>query len=181
MDQKKIWEPIEVLTINNRLLFIELENNYQNITIDYNWDKILGDSNIIFEFNPGESKEYKLIGTVNQCQETPELLNGVIEVLPKYEEVWVIPEKDNQGWVEFEFIDDTGRKFKQMGRDKKYRRIIGEYYINYNIPYDVIEYFPLNSATDSLITLMRKNGIHQYPVKDYLIIKEINFKPEIIE
>jgi hypothetical protein len=42
--------------------------------------------------------DYKLIGTVKQCMETPEMLDGVIERLPKYEEVWDKPKKDPDGW-----------------------------------------------------------------------------------
>jgi hypothetical protein len=179
-DLKKIWEPIEVLTIKNRLLIVEMGTLMVDIKIDYAWDKVIGDGNIIFEFNKNESKDYKLIGTLRQCMNNPELLDSVVEKLPKYEEVWDIPKKDPDGWEEFLFIDDIGRPYRQMGREKKYRRLVGFNYINYGIPSDVIEYFPLSSAIDSFITLLRKNGIYQQ-ANDFLILKQLNYEPILEE
>ena len=77
-DLKAIWNPIEVYTIKNKLLLIEIDSPRENITMDHAWGKITSDGNILFEFNPGESKNYKLMGTVTQCGENPELLNEVI-------------------------------------------------------------------------------------------------------
>jgi hypothetical protein len=175
-DLKKIWNPIEVYTIKNRLLLIELDTPRVDVRLDYSWDKIISDGNIVFEFNPGESKNYKLIGTVRGCTENPELLDDVIEKLPKYEEVWDIPKRDPEGWEEFVFVDEvSGRAYKQMGREKKYRRLAGFNYINYGIPADVIEYFPLTSVVDSFITLIRKNGIY-LQTNDFIILKQINYE-----
>jgi hypothetical protein len=175
-DLKKIWEPIEILTIKNRLMVVEMDTPRVDIKIDYAWDKVIGDGNIIFEFNKKEADNYKLIGTVKQCMENPELLDSVIERLPKYEEVWDIPKKDPNGWEEFIFIDDSGRSYKQMGREKKYRRLAGFNYINYGIPADVIEYFPLTNPIDSFITLLRKNGIYMQ-LNDFIILKQLNYEP----
>lgn len=175
-DLKAIWNPIEVYTIKNKLLLIEIDSPRENITMDHAWGKITSDGNILFEFNPGESKNYKLMGTATQCGENPELLNEVIEKLPKYEETWDIPKRDPDGWEEFNFIDDSGRPYKQMGREKKYRRLSGFNYINYGIPPDVIEYFPLTSPLDSFITLMRKNNLY-IQTNDYIILKQLNYEP----
>ena len=175
-DLKKIWNPIEVYTIKNKLLLVEMEIPRAEIKLDYSWDKVIGDGNIVFEFNQDESKNYKLIGTVRQCSETPELLNEVIERLPKYEEAWDIPKRDPEGWEEFLFVDDSGRSYRQMGREKKYRRLAGFNYINYGIPSDVIEYFPLTSPVDSFITLLRKNGIYMQ-TNDFIILKQMNYEP----
>jgi hypothetical protein len=175
-DIKKIWEPIEILTIKNRFLLVEMDLPRNDIKIDYSWDKVIGDGNIIFEFNIAEAKNYKLIGTLKQCMENPDLLNDIIEKLPKYEEAWDIPKNDPKGWEEFLFVDDVGRSYKQMGREKKYRRLSGFNYINYGIPSDVIEYFPLTSSIDSFITLLRKNGIYMSS-NDYLILKQLNYEP----
>jgi hypothetical protein len=180
-DLKKIWNPIEIYTIKNKLVLIELDTPKSNVKIDYGWDKIIGDGEIVFEFNPGESKNYKLIGTVKDCADDQTLLDGVIERLPKYEEVWDIPKKDPDGWEEFAFVDDTtGRSYKQMGREKKYRRLSGFNYINYGIPSDVIEYFPLTNPLDSFITLLRKNGLYMQ-TNDFIILKELNYEPVIEE
>ncbi len=175
-DLKKIWEPIEVLTIKNRLLVVEMDLPRVDIKIDYAWDKVIGDGNILFEFNKNEANNYRLIGTVKQCMDNPELLDSVIERLPKYEEVWDIPKKDPDGWEEFLFVDDSGRSYRQMGREKKYRRLAGFNYINYGIPADVIEYFPLNSPVDSFITLLRRNGVYLQS-NDFLILKQLNYEP----
>lgn len=169
---KDIWKPIEIYTLERRILLIELQKTYNNIIIDHTWDKILGDGDILFEFNPGESKEYSLIGTYKQCYEDPTLLNNVLDILPKYDEVWDIPSNDPDGWEKIEFIDDNGRQYKQRGRELKYRRRSGEQYINYGIPLDVMEYFPLNSAQDSFVTLLRKYGIFMSN-NDYIILKDL--------
>lgn len=179
-DLKKIWEPIEILTNKNKFLVIELAGDESEIHIDYAWDKIIADDNIIFEFNKGESKNYKLIGTIKECLENPEILVDVVDGLPKYEEVWDLPKDDLADWEEVNFIDDFGRPYIVMGREKKYRRVIGFNFINYGIPSDVIEYFPLSSPLDSFITLLRKNGLH-IQSNDFLILKELNYAPKIEE
>jgi hypothetical protein len=174
-DLTKIWNPIEVYTLTNRLLLIELEKPVANLKIDTVWGKVLGDERILFEFNQGDAVNYKLIGTINECRENGELLHEVIEVFPKYEEIWDIPKNDQEGWEKFPFVDESGRAYKQMGREFKYRRVSGSHYINYGIPPDVMEYFPLTSAVDSFITVLRKNGIY-LQTNDYIILKQLNYE-----
>jgi len=179
-DLKKIWEPIEAFTLSNRILMVELENPVNEIKIDSAWDKVLADGRIVFEFNKNESKGYKLIGTVKQCMETPELLHDILETIPKYQETYDIPKNDPDGWEKIPFVDPSGRSYKQMGRDFMYRKKIGEHYINYGIPHDVMEYFPLNSAVDSFVTVTRRAGLF-IQGKDYLIVKDLNYIPPVEE
>ena len=159
---------------------VELENPVNEIKIDSAWDKVLADGRIVFEFNKNESKGYKLIGTVKQCMETPELLHDILETIPKYQETYDIPKNDPEGWEKIPFVDPSGRSYKQMGRDFMYRKKIGEHYINYGIPHDVMEYFPLNSAVDSFVTVTRRAGLF-IQGKDYLILKDLNYIPPVEE
>ena len=177
-DLKKIWNPIEVFTLRNKLIFIKLENNINNFVIDTVWDKILGDGNIIFEFNPGEAKEYTLIGTTKECVENSDLLDSIIESTPKYEEVWDIPNNDKDGWEKVFFIDNAGKPYKLMNREFKYRKLSGKNYIHYGMPIDVRGDIPLNSAMDSFTTLLRSVGLYQY-TDNYIILKHINYVTEI--
>lgn len=179
-DLKQIWKPIEVLTLKNRLFLIELEQPAAEIKMDISWDKVLADNRIVFEFNKGEAKNFKLIGSVKQCMENPELLSDALDTIPKYFETFDIPKNDPEGWEKISFVDPTGRAYKQMGRDFKYRKKIGEQYINYGIPTDVMEYFPLNSAVDSLITLTRKVGLF-IQTNDYIIIKDLKYVAPVEE
>jgi hypothetical protein len=160
------WNAVEVLTLKNRLILIEL-NQSVNINDVENLKEII-------------NGEYKLIGTCRECMEKNELLNEILEFFPKYDEVFDIPKNDSDGWEEYKFIDDSGRSYMQMGRDRKYRRVSGSLYINYGIPSDVMEYFPLTSVIDSFITLLRKNGIYT-TLNDYLILKQLNYEPIIEE
>jgi len=169
---KDIWKPIEVYTLEKRLLLIELNSNYKSITIDHSWGKVIGDGEILFEFNPGESKEYSLIGTYKDFYENPELLDDILETLPKYEETFILPENDLDGWEKIEFVQENGREYKIMGKSFKYRRKIGNLYINYGIPLDVMEYFPLTSPQDSFVTLLRKYGIYMSN-NNYIILKDL--------
>jgi tetrahydromethanopterin S-methyltransferase subunit H len=162
---EKKWNPVEILTLKNRLIVIEIN---QNVNVDE--IKKMGETDL----------EYKVIGTCKECMENTDLLNEVLEFFPKYEEVFDIPKNDPDGWEPFKFIDESGRNYTQMGRDKKYRRVCGSNYINYGIPSDVMEYFPLTSVIDSFITLLRKNGIYT-TLNDYLILKQLNYEPIIEE
>lgn len=175
-DLKKIWQPIEAFTLTNRLLLVELDNLVNDLKIDTAWDKVLGDGRIVFEFNKGEAKNFKLIGSVKQCMETPELLNDILETIPKYQETYDIPRNDPEGWEKIPFVDPSGRSYKQMGRDFMYRKKIGEQYINYGIPADVMDYFPLNSAVDSFVTVTRKSGLF-IQGNDYIILKDLTYTP----
>jgi hypothetical protein len=67
-----------------------------------------------------------------------------------------------------------------MGRDFMYRKKIGELYINYGIPNDVMEYFPLNSPVDSFITVTRRAGLFVQG-KDYLILKDLKYVAPVEE
>jgi hypothetical protein len=168
MEEAKNWNAIEVLTLKNRLFLIEI-NGMVNLG---EIKKSLNDN--------VKSDTYKMIGTCKECMENTKLLEEILEFFPKYEEVWDIPKNDADGWEEYKFVDDAGRSYMQMGRDKKYRRVSGANYINYGIPVDVMEYFPLTSAVDSLITLLRKNNIYTH-MSDYLILKQLNYEPIIEE
>lgn len=179
-DLKKIWEPVEAYTLKNRLILVELEHPVNDIKIDFAWDKVLGDGRIVFEFNKGESKNYQLIGSVKQCMENTELLDTVLETIPKYQETYDIPKNDPEGWEKIPFVDPSGRPYKQMGRDFMYRKKIGELYINYGIPTDVMEYFPLSSIIDSFITITRRAGLF-IQNKDYIILKDLKYTPPVEE
>ena len=61
-----------------------------------------------------------------------------------------------------------------------YRKKIGEQYINYGIPNDVMDYFPLNSAVDSFVTVTRRAGLF-IQGKDYLILKDMSYTPPVDE
>ena len=58
---------------------------------------------------------------------------------------------------------------------KKVGKSFRSHYINYGIPPDVMEYFPLTSAVDSFITVLRKNGIY-LQTNDYIILKQLNYE-----
>lgn len=162
-------------TLNSRVLLVELLNNFNKIHIDYSWDKIIGDDNIIFEFDKGMSVDYELVGTYKECLDNPDLLSKVIDKLPNYIEVMDIPNNDPYNWEVVDFLDDFGKPFKYMGRNKKYRKIFGYNYPNYNIPQDVMDNFPLSNQFDSFMTLLRKNNIYTVN-KDYLILKQLNYE-----
>ena len=179
-DLKHIWQPIEAFTLTNRLFLVELEQPVNELKLDTAWDKVLGDGRIVFEFNKGEAKNFKVIGSVKQCMENPELLNDVLETIPKYQEIYEIPKNDPEGWEKVPFIDTSGRGYKQMGRDFMYRKKIGELYINYGIPNDVMEYFPLNSPVDSFITVTRRAGLFVQG-KDFLILKDLKYVAPVEE
>ncbi len=171
-DINKTWSPIEVLTLKGKLIFIEIPRDFLDIRIDHTWGKIIGDGNTLFEFNQSESKNYQLIGTIKQCQENPAMLNGVLDTIPLYEESFNIPIDNTEGWVEFKFIDESGRPYKERGRDFKYRKIIGEQYINYGLPLDVMEMFPLNSILDSFKTLLVRNKLF-LSKNDFIILNTL--------
>lgn len=174
-DLKKIWNPIEIFTNSSKLLLVEMQSKKSDIKIDYAWGKVIGDGEILFEFNLNEATNYSLLGTIKGCIENPEILESFLDKLPKYEECWDIPNGDKDGWEAFAFVDEMGKGYKQMGRDMKYRRIIGYQYINYGIPKDVMEYFPLQNPVDSFITLLRGVGI--YPQNnDFFILKDLKYE-----
>ena len=96
-DLKQIWQPIELLTVKNRLLLIRLENKVNSLHLDPQWEKVMGDGQILFEFNPGEAKEFELIGTVKEwSDDVKDSLKGTWKSLttssppqaPSHEEGW---------------------------------------------------------------------------------------------
>lgn len=174
-DLKQIWQPIELLTVKNRLLLIRLENKVNSLHLDPQWEKVMGDGQILFEFNPGEAKEFELIGTVKECMENPALLETILETTPKFEESWEVP-RDLTGWEKVTFVDANNKPYKLMNKDCNYRREVGKNYIHYGLPADVRDDLPLSSAVDSFTTLLRPKGIYAY-TEDYIILKHKTYVP----
>lgn len=170
-DIKTIWNPIHIKTGVAELILIELSKKYDTIVMDYGWGKILGDDEIIFEFNPNEINNYTKIGTLHECYENDDLLINLVDSKPTFEELFETPTDDIDTWEKVNFTDENGKKYLVRGKEFSYRKQNGQQYVNYGIPEDVQEYFLLNDPIDSFITLLRSKNIHQSNI-DYLILSK---------
>jgi len=170
----KIWSGIEAETYTSVFHFVLIEGAYDDIYMDHTTFKLVkkigDDIDILLEFDGIMFPKYRLIGTLNDIYENPDLIVDHIDAFIKYEESWTEP-VDKTGWERFEFIDETGRAFQFMHKNHKWIKKSGNSYPNYNMPKDVSELYPLLDPIDSLKTLMRKFNV-DFQQKNYVILKK---------